>query len=175
MRVGGLVEEGFDAAVRIGGLTDSSLVARRLASARIVTCASPGYLARQGTPLAPADLSGREFIIDLNPREPYVLDFGRGAHRQTVRVDGRLRFSGAQACLAAARAGFGIVRSPAFAAVADLRAGRLQPLLGEFEPEPVPIHVVYPQTRHLAAKVRAFIDFLAQRFAGEPEWHRGWK
>jgi DNA-binding transcriptional LysR family regulator len=92
-----------------------------------------------------------------------------------VRVNGRLRFAGAQACLAAARAGFGIARAPAFAAVDDLRAGRLKSLLGEFEPEPLPIHVVYPQTRHLAAKVRAFVDFLAQRFAGEPEWHRGWR
>jgi DNA-binding transcriptional LysR family regulator len=82
--------------------------------------------------------------------------------------------AGAQACLAAARAGFGIARAPAFAAVDDLRAGRLKSLLCEFEPEPLPIHVVYPQTRHLAAKVRAFVDFLAQRFAGEPEWHRGW-
>lgn len=170
-----LVEEGFDAAVRIGGLADSSLVARRLSSARIVTCASPAYLARHGTPPGPADLAGREVIIDLNPKDPFVFDFGRGPGRQTVRVNGRLRFAGAQACLAAARAGFGIARAPAFAAVDDLRAGRLKSLLREFEPEPLPIHVVYPQTRHLAAKVRAFVDFLAQRFAGEPEWHRGWR
>jgi DNA-binding transcriptional LysR family regulator len=170
-----LVEEGFDAAVRIGNLSDSSLVARRLAAARIVTCASPAYLARHGTPLAPDDLTGREFIIDLNVRDPFMREFGRGARRRTIRVDGRLRFSSAQACLAAARAGFGIARAPAFAAADDLRLGRLWSLLAEFEPEPVPIHVVYPQTRHLAAKVRAFIDFLAQRFAGEPEWHRGWK
>jgi DNA-binding transcriptional LysR family regulator len=170
-----LVEEGFDAAVRIGNLSDSSLVARRLAATRIVTCASPAYLARHGTPLAPDDLVGREFIIDLNVRDPFMREFGRGARRRTVRVDGRLRFSSAQACLAAARAGFGIARAPAFAAADDLRAGRLWLLLAEFEPEPVPIHVVYPQTRHLAAKVRAFIDFLAQRFAGEPEWHLGWK
>jgi DNA-binding transcriptional LysR family regulator len=86
-----------------------------------------------------------------------------------------LRFSSAQACLAAARAGFGITRAPAFAAADDLRAGRLWSLLAEFEPEPVPIHVVYPQARHLPAKVRAFVDFLVQRFSGEPEWHRGWK
>ncbi len=169
-----LVEEGFDAAVRIGSLADSSLVARRLASARIVTCASPAYLARHGTPLAPADLTGSDVIVDLNPKEPFVFEFGRGAGRQMVRVDGRLRFSSAQACLAAARAGFGIARAPAFAAVEDLRLGRLKSLLCEFEPEPLPIHIVYPQTRHLAAKVRAFVDFLAQRFAGEPEWHRGW-
>jgi DNA-binding transcriptional LysR family regulator len=170
-----LVEEGYDAAVRIGNLSDSSLVARRLAASRVVTCASPDHLAKHGMPQTPADLAGREIIIDLNPRDPFVFDYGRGAGRQAVRVDGRLRFSSAEACLAAARAGFGITRAPAFAAVHDLRAGRLQSLLCEFEPEPVPIHAVYPQTRHLAAKVRAFVDFLAQRFAGEPEWHRGWK
>lgn len=170
-----LVEEGFDAAVRIGNLSDSSLVARRLAAARIVTCASPAYLARRGTPLRPDDLASHEFIVDLNIREPFLGEFGRGARRRKVRVDWRLRFSSAQACLAAARAGFGIARAPAFAAADDLRAGRLWLLLAEFEPEPVPIHVVYPQTRHLPAKVRAFIDFLAQRFAGEPEWHRGWR
>jgi DNA-binding transcriptional LysR family regulator len=170
-----LVEEGFDAAVRIGNLSDSSLVARRLAATRVVTCASPAYLVRHGTPAAPDDLSGREIIIDLNLRDPFVFEFGRGVDHQTVRVDGRLRFASAEACLAAARAGFGIARAPAFAAVDDLRAGRLQSLLCTYEPEQVPIHVVYPQTRHLAAKVRAFVDFLVQRFAGEPEWHKGWK
>ena len=81
------------------------LVARRLSSARIVTCASPAYLARHGIPRGPDDLAGREVIIDLNPADPFVFHFGRGAGRQTVRVDGRLRFAGAQACLAAARAG----------------------------------------------------------------------
>lgn len=169
-----LVEEGFDAAVRIGSLSNSTLVARRLATSRIVTCAAPAYLDHYGAPRAPDELAGREIIIDLNPADPFVFRFGRGAVRQSVRVDGRLRFAGAQACLAAARAGLGITRAPAFAAVDDLRAGRLRPLLCEFEPDPVSIHAVYPQTRHLAAKVRAFVDFLAARFAGEPAWHRGW-
>jgi DNA-binding transcriptional LysR family regulator len=170
-----LVEEGFDAAVRIGNLSDSSIVARRLATSRIVACASPAYLARHGAPAAHEELSQRAVIIDLNPRDPFVFQFGRGPNRRAVRVDGRLRFSSAEACLAAARAGFGITRAPAFAAVEDLRARRLRSVLCEFEPEPVPIHVVYPHARHLPAKVRAFVDFLVQRFSGEPEWHRGWE
>jgi DNA-binding transcriptional LysR family regulator len=91
-----------------------------------------------------------------------------------VRVDGRLRFSNARACVAAARAGFGITREPAFAVAEDLRAGRLRSLLCGFEPEPIPVHVLYPTPRHLAAKVRVFVDFLAQRFVGEPSWHQGW-
>jgi len=169
-----LVDEGFDAAVRIGNLTDSSLVARKLGAVRLVTCASPDYLARHGSPQVPDDLAARENIIDLNRRDPFVLNYGRGANRKEVRIDGRLRFASANACVAAARAGFGIARAPAFVAAADLRAGRLRALLCDFEPDPVPVHVVYPTARHLAAKVRVFVDFLARRFVGEPPWHQGW-
>jgi DNA-binding transcriptional LysR family regulator len=89
-------------------------------------------------------------------------------------VHGRLKFSGADACVEAAVAGFGITRTPAFAAADDLRSGRLIPVLCNFEPELIHVHAVYPHARHLAAKVRAFVDFLAKRYAGEPEWHQGW-
>jgi DNA-binding transcriptional LysR family regulator len=169
-----LVAEGFDAAVRIGWLSDSSLVARRVASTRIVTCASPTYLAQHGAPARPEDLAGHETVLDLNSRDPFVRGFLDGERRVEVRVHGRLRFSRAEACLAAARADCGVAREPAFAAAEDLRSGQLIPLLPGFEPPPLPIHVVYPHARHLPAKVRVFVDFLAERFAGEPEWHRGW-
>jgi DNA-binding transcriptional LysR family regulator len=89
-------------------------------------------------------------------------------------VHGRLRFSGGEACLAAAERGFGVARTPDFIAADRLRAGRLVPLLCGYEPEMVGIHAVYPHARHLAAKVRVFVDFLAKRFAGEPEWRKGW-
>jgi DNA-binding transcriptional LysR family regulator len=169
-----LVDEGFDAAVRIGNLTDSSLVARKLAAVRLLTCASPDYLTRHGMPHAPADLAGRENIIDLNRRDPFVLSFGRGADRKELRIDGRLRFTSPHACVAAARAGFGIARVPAFVAAADLRAGLLRALLCDFEPDPIAVHVIYPTARHLAAKVRVFVDFLAGRFVGEPPGPQGW-
>jgi DNA-binding transcriptional LysR family regulator len=169
-----LVDEGFDAAVRIGVLADSSLVARKLAIVRLVTCASSAYLDRHGAPERPEDLAARENIIDLNRRDPFVLAFGRGAGRTEVRITGRLRFSNADACVAAARAGLGIARAPAFVVADDLRAGRVCSLLCAFEPDPVPVHVVYPTARHLAAKVRVFVDFLAHRFVGEPSWHQGW-
>ncbi len=90
-------------------------------------------------------------------------------------MHGRLRFAGAEACVAAARAGFGITRTPAFAAAEDLRAGRLKALLCNFESELIHVHAVYPHARHLAPKVRFFVDFLAKRYAGEPEWHQGWR
>jgi DNA-binding transcriptional LysR family regulator len=89
-------------------------------------------------------------------------------------VHGRLRFSGADACVTAGRRGLGVVYTPAFAAAEDLRAGRLVPLMCAYEPQLIYVHAVYPHARHLAAKVRAFVDFLAERYAGEPEWHQGW-
>jgi DNA-binding transcriptional LysR family regulator len=173
-RMVNLVEDGFDVAVRVGQLGDSSLVARKLAAVRLLTCAAPAYLQRAGTPDRPEDLVGHEAIIDSNLADATAWRFKAEGRLREVRVQGRLRFSGANACIAAARAGFGVVRSPAFAAAEDLRAGRLRALLCSFEPEPIHIHAVYPHARHLAPKVRAFVDFLAARFAGEPEWHKGW-
>jgi DNA-binding transcriptional LysR family regulator len=173
-RIVNLVEEGFDVAVRIGQLPDSSLIARRLAPVRIVTLASPAYLQRAGTPLEPQDLAQHEAIIDTNMREPFVWTYGQGGDAHQVRVHGRLRFAGADACVAAARRGLGVASTPAFAAAPDLREGRLVPLLCAYEPQLVHIHAVYPHARHLAAKVRAFVDFLAERYSGEPEWHQGW-
>lgn len=174
-RMVNLVEEGFDVAVRIGELADSSLVARRLAAVRMVTCAAPDYLARAGTPKNLTDLAAHETIIDTNARDPAVWRFGFDGETAEVRVHGRLRLNGAEPCVAAAVAGFGIVRTPAFAAAEDLRAGRLVPLLCHFEPQLIHVYAVYPHARHLAAKVRAFVDFLAGRYAGEPEWHLGWR
>lgn len=173
-RLVNLVEEGFDVAVRIGTLPDSSLVARRLAAVRLVTCASPAYLAGAGVPITLDDLAPHEAILDTNLRDPALWRFGRGGAAEDVRVRGRLRFSGAEACVEAALRGFGILRTPAFAAAEDLRAGRLVPILCNYEPEEIYVHVVYPHARHLAAKVRGFADFLVQRYAGEPDWHKGW-
>ena len=173
-RMVNLVEEGFDVGVRIGVLSDSSLIARKLAAVRLVTCASPDYLQAAGAPLTPRDLAGHEAIIDTNATDPLLWRFKNDNGDRDVRVHGRLRFGGADACVAAARRSLGITRSPAFAAAEDLRSGRLVPLLCAFEPEQIYVHAVYPHGRHLAAKVRAFVDFLAKRYAGEPEWHQGW-
>lgn len=173
-RMVNLVEEGFDVAVRIGHLQDSSLVARRLAAVRMVTCAAPAYLAGAGVPRTLEDLAGHEAILDTNARDATIWRFGRRAETQDVRVHGRLRFNGAEACVEAALRGFGILRTPAFAAAEALRAGRLVPILCDYEPEEIYVHAVYPHARHLAAKVRGFVDFLAQRYAGEPDWHKGW-
>jgi DNA-binding transcriptional LysR family regulator len=173
-RIVNLVNEGFDAAVRIGMLADSSLVARKLSTVRAVTIASPDYLDARGTPRTPGELQHHDVIIDLNRIDPEVWIFGRGGKRAELRVSGRLRFANPYMCVAAARAGFGIACEPAFAAAEDLRKGRVVPLLKKYEPDPVAVYAVYPHARHLASKVRIFIDFLASRFASEPEWHQGW-
>ena len=174
-RMVNLVDDGFDAAVRIGTLADSSLVARKLATIRNVTVASPEYLGTHGVPRKPEDLQKHDLILDLNFADPYVWRFGSGAKRMEVRVTGRLRFANPYICLAAARAGFGIARAPAFAAAEDLRNGRVTSLLTKYEPDPATIYAVYPHARHLASKVRVFVDFLAARFTGEAEWHQGWQ
>ena len=175
-RVVNLVEEGFDVAVRIGHLSDSSLVARRLAAVRLVTCASPEYLARAGTPTALQDLAHHVAILDTNVRDATIWRFGAQGDVSEVRVHGRLRFNGAEACVAAAVAGFGITRSPAFAAADDLRAGRLVPVLCNFEPELIHVYAVYPRARHLAAKVRGVVRGLPGSSAtqGEPRGTEGW-
>jgi DNA-binding transcriptional LysR family regulator len=126
-------------------------------------------------PRDPNDLQKHEVILDLNRSDPQVWTFGKGAKLAQIKVSGRLRFGNPYMCVAAARAGFGIASAPAFAAAEDLRQGRVVTVLQKYEPDPIAVYIVYPHARHLASKVRVFVDFLAQRFAGEPEWHRDWE
>lgn len=175
-RLVNLVEEGFDIAIRIGKLDNSSLIARRLCPVRIVLTASPGYLADRGVPAAPADLAGHDCIIDTNFRDPINWRFSSGKAKAdiAVPVTGRLRFSNADACLIAAASGLGITRIPSFIAGEFLRQGRIVPVLAAVEVAPLGLYAVYPPAHHLALKVRALVDFLAKRYQGEPAWDRGW-
>ncbi len=174
-RIVNLIDEGFDVAVRIGNPVDSSLIARKLCDMRVVTAAAPGYLDRHGAPADPLALADRECIIDTNFRDPFVWRFhGSDGSTLTVPVRGRLRFSNAEACLAAAAAGLGIARVPSFMAGPCFRAGTVRPLLQEFEDRTFGVYVLYPPGRHLAAKVRVLVDFLATRYRGKPAWERGW-
>jgi DNA-binding transcriptional LysR family regulator len=171
-----LVDEGFDLSVRVGAPTDSSLIVRKLCDMRVVIAAAPDYLRRHGEPFEPANLANRECIIDSNFKEPLLWRFRTkdGAQTLSVAVSGRLRFSNAEACLAAAEAGLGIARLPSFMAGPRLAAGSLQPLLRPFEERPYGVHVLYPSGRHLALKVRVLVDFLAARYRGQPSWDMGW-
>jgi DNA-binding transcriptional LysR family regulator len=170
-RVVNLVDEGFDMAVRIGRPTDSSLIARRLCDVHVVLVAGDAYLERHGEPLRPEALSDHECIIDTNFREPERWPFAEpGGGQFSVPVSGRIRFSNAEACLKAAEAGLGMAYVPAFVAMDAIRSGSVRCLLRSFAAEPFSVHTLYPHSRHLAAKVRVLVDFLADHFRGGARW-----
>ena len=170
-----LVDEGYDLAVRVGAPADSALIARRLCAMRLVTTAAPGFLDREGLIGTPADLAGRACVIDTQLAEPNLWRFRDPAGGEiAVPVEGRLRFSDAQVCAAAAEAGMGILRGPSFLVGEAIRAGRLRPILAPYEPEPLGVTALYPPARHLTLKVRMLVDHLAAAFRGEPRWDAGW-
>lgn len=166
-----LVDEGFDVAVRIGKLEDSSLIARYLAPARRVVCASPAYLERHGTPLTPDDLAGHCCLTYSNPTTHDEWSFQTGdGQRSTVEVHGRLRVNNGDTLREAALAGVGIATLPSFIVGRDLQAGSLVPLLSDHLTQDLAIHAVYPHNRHLSPKVRAFVDFLVEQIGTRPYW-----
>ena len=174
-RVVNLVDEGFDLAVRVGRPGDSSLIIRRLCAVRIVVVGAPGYLEEHSAPEAPPELERHCCIIDTNFREPNRWPFkGKNGEVEMASVAGRIRYSNAEACVQAAELGLGLACVPAFVAGDALRAGRLVRLLPEFETDPYDVHVLYPHSRHLAAKVRLLVDFLSERYRQTPHWEQGW-
>ncbi|MFC5387265.1 LysR family transcriptional regulator [Aquamicrobium segne] len=174
-RVVNLVDEGYDMGIRVGRPDDSSMIARKLCDVRIVVIGSPDYLERQGEPKTPDDLTRCDCIIDSNFRDPGRWRFQNADGREiVVPVRGRIRYSNAEACLKAAELGLGFACVPSFIAGDAIRAGRMRQVLREFEAPPYTIHALYPHSRHLAAKVRALVDFLGARYRGTPVWEEGW-
>jgi DNA-binding transcriptional LysR family regulator len=160
-----LIEDDIDLAVRIGPLAHVSLVARRLGEVRRVTVASPAYLDRHGTPHAPADLAGHELIMSTSVRSVAEWRFRGEGREHVVRYAPRLRMHDVAAGLAAARDGFGIARALSYQVEPDLQAGLLRRLLADYEPEPLPVHLVLRSSRHMAPRLRAFVDFAVGEFA----------
>lgn len=161
-RVVNMVEEGFDVAVRIGPLPSSGLTAVRVGQVRRVVCGSPRYFARHGIPESPTDLA-RHRIVTAAPVSP-AMDwrFGRD-QSDTVRLTPRLRLSSIAAAISVARQGWGLTRVLSYQIGPDLLDGQLQTVLEDYEPEPLPIHLVHTEGRRAPAKVRSFIDFARQR------------
>jgi DNA-binding transcriptional LysR family regulator len=162
---------GIDVAIRIGQLPDSSLVARRLGPCRMVLCASPDFLAREKPSRHPQDL--RE-LPRLAFSEAVTADGWtfRDADERVHVIDGPLRMqaNNMQVLLAAALGGLGIAYGPTFVFGQHLRDGTLVQLLPDFTPTELVIHAVYPTARYVPSKLRCFIDYIAQAFAGEAEW-----
>jgi len=168
-----MIDGGFDIGIRIGALADSSLIARRIAPARRVVCASPDYIAMHGEPAHPDDLRRHICLnyghLDSNARWTFTGPEGD----VTVPVEGALCVNNGDILCQAAAQGRGIVTMPTFIAGADLRAGRLVPIMAPWSLATQDIYVIYPPHRYLSAKVRVFIDFLAERFGDNPYWDQG--
>ena len=166
-RVVDLVEQGFDVAIRIGELEDSSLLARRLATGAIVVCASPEYLACHGVPQTPEQLVRHELVIDTNLRQPGTWRFVRDGRPLTVRASGRVQVNSAIMVRHLLLSGVGVGLCPEFVVREDLAAGRLVALLTAFSAYDLGIYAVYPHTRHVPSRVRVFVDFLAEYIAAD--------
>jgi len=169
----GIMEEGFDLAIRIAQLPDSSFIARRLATIRSIICASPAYLDRMGMPQSPADLINHRCLVYSLIRD--------SAHWYLYTAAGKTIKANIRPCLKAGNGeflrdsavnGLGIVMIPSFIVYQEIAAGTLVPLLSDYTCSNIDAYALYPQTRHLSHRVRAFADFLVKRFAGTPYWDR---
>lgn len=168
-----LVDEGFDAAVRIGSIGSQNLVGRRIGQTRLVCCAATSYLTRHSEPKTPEALAGHACLTYEYAPHRNVWPFRDPAgHDRPVRVSGPVNSNHAHFLAELAVTGTAIVLEPDFVVGPEVRDGRLTPILRKFEPLPANIYFVYPSRRHLSAKVRALAEFLAERFA-VPEWTLG--
>ncbi len=165
-----LLEEGVDMALRISRLSDSSLIARRLFSARTVVCASPEYIEAHGRPESLEDLASHRCLVYSNLPDPDVWKcVDADGDRRSVRVNIGIRASSGDFLCQAAEDGLGVVSSPTFIVGDALRRGDLVPILTDYQWPETPAYALYPPTRHLSSRVRAFIDFLAEWFES-PSW-----
>ncbi len=168
-----LMEEGVDLALRIGHLADSSLIAKRLFDVRSVVCASPHYLRTHGTPQTPDDLKRHDCLVYSNLPDPGKWGWqDKDGNKHSLEVDDFMHASSGDFLANIAAHGMGVVLQPTFIAAESIRRGALVPILTDYTWQTSPAYAVYPPTRHLSYRVRAFIDFLAERFAGTPEWDR---
>lgn len=160
-----MVAERFDVAIRISELADSSLIARKLASYRVVVCATPDLLAKHGRPQSPEDVARLPTIADSNHRVKRAYTFDTPEGRRSVRIDPVMSINAPHAIRMAALAGLGFCQVPYLTVQNDIESGLLVPVLEEYELKGVGIYAVYAERRHMTQKLRAFIDFLADQFA----------
>ena len=169
-----LVDEGMDLGIRIGELKDSSLIVRKLAASRRAVCAAPDYLERAGTPYRPADLRNHSCMVYTYRTWRNDWPFRGPDGSEVVHVTGSFSANNGEVLRQAALGGSGIIMLPIWQVLDDLRAGRLVEVLPNYSSPDADIHAVYPQTRYLAPRVRAFVDYLALKFAQmERDWQVG--
>jgi LysR family transcriptional regulator, regulator for bpeEF and oprC len=168
-----LVEEGVDCAVRGGELWDENLIARRVGVINFVTAASPAYLQRFGTPHHPDDLQRHRCVNYFSTKtgKTYDWDFQRGDEKIIVPKHGLIALNDSNAYVHAGLAGLGIIQMADYLMLKHVAAGRMVRLLPDWISEPTPVHIVYPQNRHLSAKVRVFVEWVSELFARDPYMH----
>jgi DNA-binding transcriptional LysR family regulator len=164
-----VAEEGFDVAIRIGDLPDSSMVAVRVGQVRRVVVAAPGYLAREGTPANPRELSHRSIVMTSSASSSTEWRFrGEQGRALAVKVEPSLNVNLNQAAITATVRGWGLTQVLSYQVAAEVADGKLQIVLAEYELPPLPVNVVYPEARKASAKVRGVVAFLADRIRKEP-------
>jgi DNA-binding transcriptional LysR family regulator len=173
IRIADLIDEGFDVAVWVGELPDSSLISRQLAPCRMVVCGAPRYFEKHGTPRTPADLAIHNCltvaVTGLSYYRTWHLTAADGTALKISPI-GNMRTNSGAVLKVAALAGHGLVCLPTYLVGDALQSGRLVTVLDDYTAPPLALRALYPHNRHLSAKVRAFVDFLAARFEQEPPW-----
>jgi len=166
-----LIQEGFDLAIRIANLPDSSLIARRLAPIHTVMCASPSYLESRGIPQSPDELKQHQCLVYSLLRDfDYWHLTDRNGGETRIKIQPYLKASTGEFLKDAAVEGQGIILVPTFIAYKEIENGALVAVLGDYMMPQIDAYAIYPQTRHLSHRVRAFVDFLVKRFEGTPYW-----
>ncbi len=169
-RVVDIVSEGYDIAIRIGRLRESSLVARKLAPVRLVVCGSPDYLDENGVPETPRDLKDHECLRYTLSSDADRWQFRVGDEIRVEKVSGNFLANNGDAIRLAALAGRGLALQPTFIVGDDIRAGRLQLVLHDYEVEPMGVYAVYAHRKYLSGKVRTFVEYLGDYFGSQPYW-----
>lgn len=167
-----LIQEGIDVGIRIGKLRDSSMIARRLFESHTVICASPAYLKEHGTPKTPETLSDHRCLVysNLADADHWTYREGNGEEK-TIKLNHVMAANSGDMLRKIAASGLGIIMQPMFIAHEAIKRGELMPILANYQWPVAPAYAIYPPTRHLSYRVRAFIDFLAEYFDGTPYWN----
>lgn len=163
-----MIEEGYDVAVRVARLDDSSMIARRLTGNRRVICATPRYFDARGMPDTPGKLVEHNCLVNTaySPQRNWL--FRKGGKQHSVRVSGNLEFTNPQALREAALGGLGVGLLPAYLVEPDLAAGRLRGVLEGYVSQDPDVYVIYPHAKYLSPRVRVFVDFLLEAFQDAP-------
>ncbi|RJF80525.1 LysR family transcriptional regulator [Oleomonas cavernae] len=165
-----LLTENVDCVVRVGELSDTSLIARRVGEMTTVTCAAPAYIASHGAPTHPRDLEREHQVVGFftaRAGRSVPFNFVRGAERLEINGRCAVAVNEGKAYLLAGLVGLGVLQVPVFMARCYLKSGELVPVMPDWQSEAKPLHVVYPPNRHLSNKVRVFVDWVAGLFARE--------